>query len=164
MAQKSTASVNKLSLAHARGTYLISDLLTRLLLKRRAQERDSRRSELRGCLTTGRLRAPHSSSPIRPVPTLIRPPTLPSPPLSVPNLPFRQYECVTSYRSLRTNPKSLFHKAIEHTRDKRVKRSSLHLCRKIICQRIGACRYKGETQEVRKRACACSGQSLRLTT
>src|SRR5215813_12714540 len=88
MAQKSTASVNKLSLAHARGTYLISDLLTRLLLKRRAQERDSRRSELRGCLTTGRRRAPHSSSPIRPVPTLIRPPTLPSPPLSVLDLLF----------------------------------------------------------------------------
>jgi len=131
---------------------------------RRAQERDSRWSELRGCLTTGRRRAPHSSSPIRPVPTLIRPPTLPSPPLSVLNLPFRHYECVTSHRSLRTNPKNLFRKVIDNTWDKQVKRLSLHLCRKIICQRIGACRTKGETQEVRKRACACSGQSLRLTT
>src|SRR5262245_31111676 len=115
MAQKSTASVNKLSLAHARGTYLISDLLTRLLLKRRAQERDSRRSELRGCLTTGRRRAPHSSSPIRPVPTLIRPPTLPSPPLFVFKSPFQYFELVNSHRSLRTSPRSLLHRASENT-------------------------------------------------
>src|SRR5262245_60749595 len=83
MAEKCIASVNQLSLSHGCGTYSSSTLLTRLLLRRRAQERDSRRSELRGCLTTGRRRAPHSSSPIRPVPTLIRPPALPSPPLFV---------------------------------------------------------------------------------